>query len=82
MNIGGELYVADQIYLHGNATLITGSQAIIFAGKGGGGSAYSSENPATFYVEDGALGNIMNATIKVCGKTAPGFNTVDILSAI
>ncbi len=81
INTGGELYVADQIYLHDNATVITGSQAIIFAGKGGGGSAYSSDNPATFYVEDGALGNIMNATIKVCGKTEPGYNTVDIQSS-
>ena len=79
-NIGGELYVDDQIYLYSNASVITGSGSVIFAGKGGGGSAYSADQPATLYVEDGALGNIMNITIKVCGKETEGYYSVNILS--
>jgi hypothetical protein len=78
---GGSLNVADQIYLHANANVTANSNATIWAGKGGGGSAYSADNPATFYVEDGAVGTIDNTTIKVCGKEEGGYYSVNILSA-
>ena len=77
---GGDLIVADQLYLHSNATIVTGSQSVIFAGKGGGGSVYSVDNPATLFVESGAIGNIRNTTLKVCGKTSENYHSVNIQS--